>query len=138
MSDSGATVLAAHASVERHDCNTRCERIATFVLTALLFVGTHAFAGTYTNVTVTQVLTIAGQSGASLCYYFTLARVTQADTCVPGNPWFAISTNANVGAKGQSSSVLTARVTGTPVSAVVTTGAADPDCGNGTVNSIQF
>jgi hypothetical protein len=112
--------------------------IATLVLTALLFVGPHASAATYTNVTVTQVLTIAGQSGASLCYYFTLAGVTQADPSVPNNPWFAISTNANIGAKEQFSLILTARVTGTPVGAVVTTGAADPDCGNAKVNSIQF
>jgi hypothetical protein len=113
-------------------------RFARLVLTVLLSVGPQAFAATYPNAIVTQVLTITGQSGAGLCYYFTLSGVAQADPSVPNNPWFAISTNSNVSAKEEFALILTARVTGTPVSAVVTTGAADPDCGNAKVSSIQF
>src|SRR5690348_5750288 len=113
-------------------------RIATTVFAALLSCSPHAFAGTYINATVTQVLAITGQSGAGLCHYFTLAGVTQADASVPGNPWFAISTSSNSSAKEQFALILSARVSGTPLAAVVTTGAADPDCGNAKVYSIQF
>jgi hypothetical protein len=89
-------------------------------------------------VTVTQVLSISGTTGAALCYYFTLAGVAQADPSVPNNPWFAISTTGNSNAKELFSLVLAARVSGTPINAVMTTGAADPDCGDARVYAIQF
>jgi uncharacterized protein (UPF0254 family) len=110
---------------------------ACFVF-GFLATSPHAFAATYTNVTVTQVLSKSGTSGSALCYYFTLAGVTEADPSVPGNPWFAISTTSNNNAKEQLALILTARAAGTALSAVVTTGSADPACGNATISSIQF
>ena len=67
------------------------------------------------------------------CYFFSLDGVAEADPVRSGSPWFAVDRNNHPGAKELYATLLTARLTGTPVT-VLTTGSMV--CGYATISYV--
>jgi hypothetical protein len=75
------------------------------------------------------------QIAVSGCYFFQLTGVTQADPVVANSPWFAIQTS-KANAREMYAILLSARLQGTTVSRVLTSGSTV--CGHAEVGTIDL
>jgi hypothetical protein len=80
----------------------------------------HASAAEWDNKTIQQ---FQPDHPYQNCFFFILNGVTTADSSVSTSAWFAVDRAAHPGAEDLAATLLTARITGTPIT-VVTSGTA--------------
>ena len=95
-------------------------KIPSLVAVSSMLLGASQMANAWTQYTNLEVTVV--ELNTTGCHFFKISGVTQADPVVPNSPWFAIPVTAGSNAKELLALVMTARITGTPLSRVVANG----------------